>query len=137
MAFKEAAICLNNMDILDLQVGTPGQVEFDFIKIMDKYRKCTDPNKHLLFIHSHPYGFGSAASATDYNCMKGLFVGLGKPFSFMIYELCPGAEPTMQQHTLYEVTSMEDIQVRAGVRVDSYYVGILYGLSYYDAVDAE
>lgn len=70
--------------ILDFQVGTPGSVEFDFLKVLDHMRAFNFNPKQsssapffYSFLHNHPPGFGTGMSSQDESCARGLLKGYG------------------------------------------------------------
>jgi hypothetical protein len=73
----------DSVKIVDIQVGSPGSVEFDFLKILDHMRsfgfnpKDEESPFSYGFIHNHPPGFGSSMSAQDVSCARGLLKGYG------------------------------------------------------------
>lgn len=65
--------------VVDLQYGSPAQVEFDFMRVWEYYKNY--PETKLIFVHSH--NNLPAASSTDWNCMKG-FASIFREFVFSI-----------------------------------------------------
>lgn len=80
----ESSIVTYEGRLIDYQVGTLSDVEFDFLKIWkySKRFKEFDP-LYLHFFHVHPHEV-LAESLVDINCMKGLAQAFGESSPFHI-----------------------------------------------------
>lgn len=85
----ESSIVIYKKILIDYQQGSRGEVEFDFAKVWNFYKK----NKHsfdfmsLQFFHVHPFNIFSE-SEKDINCMKGFAQAFNKriPFHIVIFK---------------------------------------------------
>jgi hypothetical protein len=82
----ESALVTYKGKVISYSTGSAGSVEFDFLAIWDTIKEDkNDINtiSNIVFFHVHPEGFLDL-SETDKNCVKGLFMAIGKPFLFSI-----------------------------------------------------
>ena len=79
---RESAMVIHgHHQIIDYSIGTPTEVEFNFMRIWEFMRKNWDGLLH--FYHVHPSGMPDI-STKDINCMNGLRCALGIDFFFSV-----------------------------------------------------
>jgi hypothetical protein len=113
----ESSIVIYDDILIDVNVGEEYQVNFDFLRIWKfikdykKYGKKEFDSNLLNFYHVH-LSPAINASAMDYNCMKGLYMGLNFPIQFHIINFC-FVDP---MNFSYEIKSY--VQDQSGVHKD-------------------
>ena len=86
MIMIESALVTYKGNVISYSTGSAGSVEFDFLSIWSAIKEDKNdinPVSNIIFFHVHPEGFLDL-SETDKNCVKGLFMAIGKPFYFSI-----------------------------------------------------
>ena len=124
----ESSIVLYDDVLIDVNVGTPTKVEFDFMRIWQWKKllgtafRCDDLN----FYHVHPQGL-TEYSNLDKNCMEGLCMAFDSLFYFHIvtfsnddifdlwsnitsYRVSPCSDPEFLPVQIIEVPS-EDAEI--------------------------
>jgi len=88
MEFKqEAALVIYKNELIDIKIGEPSFVEFDFVRIWNFKRELLIFEKERLhFFHSHAPDW-DFHSETDTRCMKALNIAFGYPVNFWILVL--------------------------------------------------
>lgn len=79
----ESSLVLCGDTVIDISVGTPTTVEFNFLNIWNFIKQDSSVLEHIVFHHVHPTGMHNY-SLTDKNCMEGFFIAFNIPIKFNI-----------------------------------------------------